>query len=47
MHLTTTPETIVISGDGRVTNIWLGAYTKPVARDIFETLGVQVPSIDD
>ena len=47
LHLTKTPETIVVSKDGTVTNVWLGAYSKPIAGDIFHTLGVRVASIDE
>lgn len=40
-----TPETFVVSPDGTVTNVWLGAYGPNVARDIEQVLGVELPAV--
>ncbi len=40
-----TPETILVSADGRVINVWDGAYRGPVKAEIERTLGVRLPEL--
>jgi hypothetical protein len=41
-----TPETLIISPDSKVTEVWRGAYTPKVQKDIEMKLGVQLPGLD-
>lgn len=45
VKLHATPQTIVISPDGRVQEAWLGAYTGRVQAEIERKLGVSLPGI--
>jgi hypothetical protein len=38
-----TPETFVISPEGKITEHWLGAYVDDLQRDIESKFGVQLP----
>lgn len=42
-HLGATPQTIVISPQGKVLRIWTGAYQGPILRDVESYLGVRLP----
>ena len=43
--LRSTPETILVSADGRVVNVWSGAYRGAVKAEIEQTLGVRLPEL--
>lgn len=42
-----TPQTILISSDGKIQRVWSGAYAGETAKEIEQTLGVRLPGLTD
>ncbi len=47
MDLTSTPTTVFISSDGKITKIWKGAYNQERKIDIEDVLGIKLPGIKE
>jgi len=45
LYLGSTPETIVISEEGKVSKFWLGGYTGPNQSDVEEYFSTRLPTI--
>ncbi len=46
LKITATPETLVVSRDGTVRNVWVGAYSGKVATQIEQQFGVALPKLE-
>jgi peroxiredoxin len=44
-HFAGTPETVVISADGRIEHVWSGAFAGRSAREIEHTFGLVLPKL--
>ncbi len=42
-----TPATYIISPEGKITNLWLGAYNEKVVKDIEEFFDLELPGLAD